>query len=71
MGKGVSGKGRSNKTYQNVVDRAKKLYKHLFKASLKRKKKNPQGTYFCDKFKSVDVFLSKVNIKTATSGKQV
>jgi hypothetical protein len=69
MSKAVGGKGRSSKTYQNLVDRAKKRYKHLFKASLKRKTKNPQGTYFCDKFKTVDIFLSKLNIKTVTMGK--
>jgi hypothetical protein len=69
MGKGASGKGRSGQTYQNVINKLKKHYKHLYKSSLARKKKNPQGIYFCDKFKTVDVFLSKVNIKTATSGK--
>lgn len=69
MSKNVTGKGRSGKTYQNKIRQLKKKYNHLFKSSIARKKKNPQGVYFCDKFKTVDVFLSKINIKTATASK--
>ncbi len=63
-------KGRSSKTYQNKVREMKKLYKHLYKASEKRKAKNPQGRYFSDKYPTVANFLEKVNLKKANKEKK-
>jgi hypothetical protein len=62
-------KGRTAQTNKNKKRQLTKLYHRLYKAGLKRKEKNPQGTYFCDKFKTVDVFLSKIDIKKPTPTK--
>ena len=63
MNKRFQVKGRSNKTNQNKKRQLTKKYHELFKASLKKKKQNPQGTYFCDKFKTAVSFLSTINLK--------
>ena len=70
MGKRFPTKGRSSKTYQNKVKKMKKLYKNLFKASQKKKVKNPQGTYFCDKYSAVANFLEIIKIKKANKEKK-
>lgn len=65
MGKRFPTKGRSSKTYQNKIKKVKKLYKRLYLASEKKKAKNPQGKYFCDKYSTCDLFLKTINIKKA------
>lgn len=56
-------KGRSSRTYQNKIKKMKKLYKRLYRASQKKKAKNPQGRYFCDKYPTCDLFLKSIKIK--------
>ena len=68
MGKII--RGRSSKTYSNKVKKVKKLYKNLYKASQKKKAKNPQGTYFCDKYATVANFLEVVKLKKASKEKK-
>lgn len=63
MAKGFTTKGRSSKTYKNKIRELTKRYNRLFKASQARKSKNPQGTYFCDKYPTADSFLKTINIK--------
>jgi len=63
MSKNQIGKGRSKRTYKNKVRELTKRYRQLYKAGEKRKKSNPQGTYFCDKYSTVDIFLKSVTVK--------
>jgi len=68
--KRFTSKGRSRRTVKNKERKLKRLYQSLFKASLKKKKQNPQKTYFCDKFKTVDSFLKIINIKQSNIEKK-
>ncbi len=63
-------RGRSSKTYSNKVKKVKELYKNLYKASQKKKAKNPQGRYFSDKYPTVANFLEIVKIKKASKEKK-
>jgi len=58
-------KGRSIQTHKNKIKKMKKLYKNLYRASQKKKAKNPQGKYFSDKYSTVDSFLKAIKIKEA------
>ena len=57
------GKGRSRKTNKNKTSQLKKRYKNLFNASQKKKRNNPQGKYFCDKYPTCDIFLDSIKLK--------
>jgi len=63
-------KGRSSQTYKNKIREMKKLYKRLYKASEKKKGKNPQGKYFCDKYTTCASFLKVVKIKEPNKEKK-
>ena len=62
-------KGRTPVTNKNKKRELTKKYNNLFKASLKRKKQNPQKQYFCDKYPSVASFLSIITIKPPSASK--
>ena len=68
--KGFKGKGRSRATAKNKESKLRRLYKNLFKASQRKKKKNPQKTYFCDRFKTADNFLKTIKIKPSNIEKK-
>ncbi len=63
------GKGRSYKTIKNKERELKKLYKNLFKASQRKKKKNPQGIYFCNKYPKFADFFITIKIKQGNISK--
>ena len=76
MGKRRLQKGRSSRTYSNILRRLKKYYRLTFKHSQEQKKqnekkgyKNPNKKYFCDKFPTEKSFLDKIKIKQASREK--
>ncbi len=56
-------KGRSTRTYQNKLKRVKKLYKRLYKASIKAKQ--PRKDAFHIRYPNEASFLKTIKIKEA------
>ena len=78
MGRKGLGKGRSNITYQNKVNKMKKFYRRVFKNSKAQKERNekvkynnPKKKYFCDKYPTEKDFLKTIKIKEANKTKPV